>query len=79
MNINWKDCIYADPEILVGRPVVWGTRLSVEFILGLFAQGWSEAQVLENNPDLTREQIQAVFAYAASCMRDDIQKQNGCA
>ncbi|MBI5187504.1 MAG: DUF433 domain-containing protein, partial [Nitrospirae bacterium] len=48
MDIYWRKFIHSDPEILLGKPVVKGTRLSVEFILGLFAEGWTEQQVLEN-------------------------------
>lgn len=63
--MNWHDYIHTDPQVLRGKPVVKGTRLSVEFILRLFAVGWSEQQVLENYPTLTIEAIHAVFAYAA--------------
>lgn len=69
--MNWDTYIHADPQVLRGKPVVKGTRLSVEFILRLFAVGWSEQQVLENYPTLTSESIHAVFAYAAECMRDE--------
>lgn len=57
-----------DPEILVGKPIVKGTRLSVEFVLGLLAQGWSEADVLRNYPGLSREDIQACLAYASEAL-----------
>jgi len=69
--MDWHDYIHSDPEILVGKPVVKGTRLSVEFILGLFAAGWSEEEVLENYPSLTLEGLRAVFAYAAECLSED--------
>lgn len=69
--MNWEDHIHTDPHVLRGKPVVIGTRLSVEFILRLFAVGWSEQQVLENYPTLTPASIHAVFAYAAECMRDE--------
>ncbi|MBD3251930.1 DUF433 domain-containing protein [Candidatus Uhrbacteria bacterium] len=71
MNTNWNKYIITDPEIMTGKPVVKGTRLSIEFILGLFAQGWSESQILANYPNLTHKHILAVFAYATSCMRDE--------
>ena len=71
MDINWRKFIHSDPEILVGKPVVKGTRLSVEFILGLFAEGWTEQQMLDNYPVLTTESLQAVFAFAADCMREE--------
>jgi uncharacterized protein (DUF433 family) len=66
--MNWRTHIHADPEVLRGKPIIRGTRLSVEFILRLFAAGWSEQMVLENYPTLTQESLQAVFAYAAEGM-----------
>jgi len=69
--MDWRSCIHSDPEILLGKPVVRGTRLAVDFILGLFAAGWTEEQVLENYPTLTPETLQAVFAFAAECMREE--------
>ena len=71
MDIDWRKFIHSDPEVLVGKPVVKGTRLSVEFILGLFAEGWSEQQVLENYPTLTKESLRAVFAFVTDCMREE--------
>lgn len=53
-----------DANVLVGKPIVRGTRLSVEFIVGLAAQGWTLAQLLENYPKLTEEDVRACFAYA---------------
>ncbi len=59
------DRIVIDPNILVGKPVVKGTRLAVEFIIDLLAQGWSEAEVLRNYPALTHDDILACLAYAS--------------
>ncbi len=69
--MDWRQYIHSDPEILLGKPVIKGTRLSVEFILGLFAAGWTEREVLENYPTLTREALRAVFAFATECMREE--------
>ena len=55
-----------DPDILVGKPVVKGTRLAVEFIVDLLAQGWSEAEILQDYTGLTREDIQACLSYASA-------------
>jgi len=49
----WQERITVDPQVLVGKPVVKGTRLAVEFIVELLAQGWSEADILRNYPRLT--------------------------
>lgn len=70
--MDWRNYIHSDPHVLVGKPVVKGTRLSVEFILGLFAAGWAEIQVLESYPTLTSDDIRAVFAFAVECMQDEI-------
>jgi uncharacterized protein (DUF433 family) len=69
--MNWRQYIHSDPDILVGKPVVRGTRLAVDFILSLFANGWTQNQVLENYPTLTPETLCAVFAFAAECMREE--------
>lgn len=69
--MDWQQHIHSDPEILAGKPVVKGTRLSVDFVLGLFAEGWTEKQVLENYPHLGSEGLRAVFAYAAECTSNE--------
>ena len=51
--------ITLDPKVLLGKPVIRGTRLSVEFVIGLMAEGWSEADILANYPGITREDITA--------------------
>jgi uncharacterized protein (DUF433 family) len=60
--------IVVDPDILVGKPVVKGTRLSVDFLLGQLAQGWSEAEILRNYPGLEREDLLACWAYTSEVL-----------
>jgi uncharacterized protein (DUF433 family) len=67
--MNWQDRIVIDPGILVGKPVVKGTRLAVEFIIDLMAQGWTEADILHNYPGLTPEDIQACLAYTSTVLK----------
>ncbi len=69
--MNWKDRIVADPEVLVGKPIIKGTRLSVDFILSLFAEGWTESQVLENYPQIDMDDLKAVFAFAQACLAEE--------
>jgi uncharacterized protein (DUF433 family) len=69
--MDWREYIHSDPRILSGKPVVKGTRLSVEFLLSLFAAGWTEEEVLEGYPQLKREDLQAVFAYAAESAHEE--------
>jgi len=67
--MNWEGRIVIDPEILCGKPVVKGTRLAVEFIVDLLAQGWTAADVLKNYPGVTQEDILACLAYASAVLR----------
>ena len=66
--MDWQDKIVLDANILVGKPVIKGTRLAVELIIDLLAQGWSEADILRNYNGLTREDIQACLAYASASL-----------
>jgi uncharacterized protein (DUF433 family) len=61
--MNWQDHIISDKEVLLGKPIVKGTRISVELILDLLAAGWSESMLLESYPRLTESDLKAVFAY----------------
>jgi uncharacterized protein (DUF433 family) len=69
--VGWEGRIVIDPQILTGKPVVKGTRLGVEFIIDLLAQGWSMEDVLRNYSGLTREDIQACLAYAGDVLRGE--------
>ncbi len=61
--MDWKKRIESDKNVLLGKPVIKGTRISVEFILERLADGWSETKILESYPHLKKEDIQAVFTY----------------
>jgi uncharacterized protein (DUF433 family) len=56
--------IALDPEVLTGKPVIRGTRLSVEFVIGLMADGWTEPDIMQNYPGITHDDIIACLAYA---------------
>ncbi|MEM0962851.1 MAG: DUF433 domain-containing protein [Bacteroidota bacterium] len=64
--------IISDPDALAGKPVVRGTRISVELILDKLAAGESEEQILRAHPRLTREGIAAALAFAAAAIRADV-------
>lgn len=68
----WEKYIQSDPEVLLGKPVIRGTRLSVEFIIQRLANGWTTEQLLENYPQLSRAALQAVFVYVGDCLRDGL-------
>jgi uncharacterized protein (DUF433 family) len=70
--MNWQEKIVSDNSVLLGKPTIKGTRIAVEFILERLASGWTIEQILENYPRLTRQDLQAVFAYTAECMKDGL-------
>lgn len=69
--MNWRDFIVSDPEILVGKPALKGTRLSVDLILDRLADGWTAEDLFDAYPRLTPEALQAVFAFAAEVLKDE--------
>jgi uncharacterized protein (DUF433 family) len=69
--MDWREHIVTDPDLLMGKPVVKGTRLSVELILGWLAQGWTMDQLLENYPQLKQADIQAALAFASDMLREE--------
>jgi len=70
MNENWKDKITVDPNILAGKPIIKGTRIAVEFILDLLANDWTIENILENYPQLKKEDITAVLKYATEILKE---------
>jgi uncharacterized protein (DUF433 family) len=68
--MNWHEYITADPRVLVGKPVIRGSRLTVEFILGLIAQGWSEEEITTSYR-LSIEQVRACAAYAQDRLKEE--------
>jgi uncharacterized protein (DUF433 family) len=69
--MDWNERIVIDPGILVGKPVIKGTRLAVEFIIDLLAQGWTEKDILTNYPGVTPQDIQACLAYASETLKTE--------
>ena len=69
--MNWQERIVIDPSILVGKPVIRGTRMAVEFLLELLAEKWTHEQILRNYPQLTDEDIQAALHYATATLKQE--------
>ena len=69
--MEWREHIVVDPAVLVGKPVIKGTRISVELLLDRFADGWSYDDVLAAYPHLTREQVQAAVTFASELFKEE--------
>ncbi len=69
--MKWQDRITIDPKVLVGKPVIKGTRLSVEFVIDLLGRGWTAEQILREYDHLAPEDIQACLAYAGDVLKSE--------
>ncbi|MDX2197642.1 MAG: DUF433 domain-containing protein [Phycisphaerae bacterium] len=69
--MEWRERISIDPAVLVGKPVIKGTRMSVEFVLDLLGRGYTTDQVLTEYPHITAVDIQACLAYASEVLRGE--------
>ncbi len=68
--MNWQERIVVEPDILMGKPIIKGTRLAVEFIIDLLAQGWSTEDIIENYL-ITIEDIRACLSYASDALKTE--------
>jgi uncharacterized protein (DUF433 family) len=69
--MNRKSRISVDPRVLVGKPVVKGTRIAVEFVIDLMARGWTTQQIIEEYDHLTSEDMQACLSYASDVLKSE--------
>jgi uncharacterized protein (DUF433 family) len=69
--MDWRQRIVIDPDVLVGKPVIKGTRISVELIIDLMARGYSKDQILEQYDHITADDLQACLAYASETLRSE--------
>ncbi|GAB4232866.1 MAG: DUF433 domain-containing protein [Elainellaceae cyanobacterium] len=65
----WQERIAIDPDVLVGKPTIRGTRIAVELVIDLLAQGWSESEILDHYPGLTAADIRACLHYASAILK----------
>ena len=70
--MNWQKYIVSDKQVLLGKPTIKGTRISVELVLELFSNGWTEKQMLDSYPTVSPESLRAVFAYLKDCIQQEL-------
>jgi uncharacterized protein (DUF433 family) len=69
--MNWQDRITFDPQVLVGKPTIKGTRIAVEFLVELVAEGWTTQQITANYPQLTADDVSAALHYAGDVLKQE--------
>lgn len=67
--MNWQKHIEINEKILVGKPLIKGTRISIEYILELLAHGWNIDKIIKNYPQLKEEDINAALEYSAHAIK----------
>jgi uncharacterized protein (DUF433 family) len=67
-----EDLIVSDPKVMMGKPVIKGTRITVELILDKLAAGETVSQILASHPRLTEESVRAALAFASQALRADV-------
>jgi uncharacterized protein (DUF433 family) len=65
----WQEHISIDPKILVGKPIIKGSRIAVELVIELLSKGWTQEQILDSYPNITVEDIRACLAYASEVLQ----------
>ncbi|MGH7663367.1 MAG: DUF433 domain-containing protein [Gemmatimonadaceae bacterium] len=70
--MRWQDHITSDPAVLAGKPIISGTRISVEFLLTLMASGWPQEKILAEYPQLSAQAIEAALVFAAEAVEHEL-------
>ena len=70
--MGWEDFIVSDKDILLGKPTLKGTRISIELILELLSTGWTEEMIFESYPQLSQQHLQAIFSYLKECVQQEL-------
>lgn len=71
LMVEWRKRIVVDQNVLVGKPVIKGTRIAVELVIDLLARGYSNQQILDQYDHITSDDIQACLAYASETLRSE--------
>ncbi len=69
--MEWQGRITINPDVLVGKPVIKGTRISVELVIDMLARGWSDEQITQQYDHVTAEDVRACLAYASDMLKSE--------
>ena len=70
--VEWRERIKVNPEVMTGKPVIKGSRLTVDHVIELLAEGWSTDQIGEEYPGITIEDVAACLAYESEVIKSEI-------
>ena len=69
--VEWRERIEVNPEVMTGKPVIKGSRLTVDHVIELLAEGWTTEQITEEYPGITPEDVAACLAYASEVLKSE--------
>jgi len=70
--VDWREHIEMNPDVMGGKPVIKGTRITVEIVLDWLAAGWTAAEIFENYPRLTPDGLKAIFAFSREIVGEQL-------
>jgi uncharacterized protein (DUF433 family) len=70
--MNWQEYISLNPQVMTGKPVIKGTRITVELILERLGTGWTTEQLLESYPHISEDSVRACLLYAVDSVKNEI-------
>lgn len=69
--MDWRERIVVDPNILVGKPVIKGTRISVELLMDRLSDGWTMEDILAAYPHISREDVLAAISFVTEIFKEE--------
>jgi uncharacterized protein (DUF433 family) len=70
--MNWQEYISLNPQVMTGKPVIKGTRITVELILERLGTGWTTEQLLKSYPHISEDSVRACLLYAVNSVKNEI-------
>jgi len=69
--VNWRERIEINPDVMTGKPIIRGTRLTVDHVIELLAEGWTTEQVVAEYPGVSPEDVAGCLAYASAVIKGE--------
>ncbi len=69
--VNWRERIEINPDVMTGKPIIKGTRLSVDHVLELLAEGWTTDQIIDEYPGVSSDDIAGCLSYASAVIKEE--------
>lgn len=69
--VDWRERIEINPDVMTGKPIIRGTRLTVDLVIELLAEGWTVDQIIAEYPGVSSEDVAGCLAYASAVIKEE--------